>query len=160
MTAFGLVNEVALFHARKRLAAGAATRVYAICEEGGDAWKFGIAGDPVERLASLQVGNPRALQLYAHAPGTRELERAIHYRLRRDRLAGEWFRGSPRVLAVAELVKAAGEQCRDLDRYDCGPADVGDSIAAVTYRIEEVLAPPLPSLPRVELASPAGRAEA
>lgn len=119
---------------------GAPTRLYAICEADGAAWKFGIGENPDKRIGTLQVGNPRRLLLFAHAPGTRALEAAIHHVLRRHRLSGEWFARSTRTLAVAALIRSAGEQCGDLDLHGLGPADAEDAIGCVTFQYEELLA--------------------
>ncbi len=44
-----------------------------------------------DRLASLQVGNPRPLILYAVVPATRRQERRVHELLAEHRGSGEWF---------------------------------------------------------------------
>jgi hypothetical protein len=131
--------EVSLFSRWDALAKGSRTRIYAIYEEDGAAWKFGLAQLPHMRIENLQIGNPRTLHLYAHAPATITIERAVHRFLRRERLSGEWFRRSRRTLLVADYIKSAGEQCADVE--DMGEvADVGDALAAVTFSVMEIAA--------------------
>jgi hypothetical protein len=69
--------------------------VYAISD--GTAVKIGkvIGQHPRERLAELQTGNPRPLVLVAYTHGR---EAVWHRVLSRDRVRGEWFRLSERVL--------------------------------------------------------------
>lgn len=55
--------------------------------------KIGVASDVEKRLASLQTGNPRALQLLHVLPGDGALEWSLHKSLAADRLVGEWFDG-------------------------------------------------------------------
>lgn len=67
--------------------------VYVIQPEGDSPIKIGRAVDVRKRLAGLQTGNPRRLQLLYVVPGDNELEWQLHYRLRPSRLTGEWFGG-------------------------------------------------------------------
>lgn len=74
------------------------TLVYAITD--GQAVKLGKSdGDPRVRLASLQTGNARVLQLVAYTSGL--TERQVHRRYHRSRGRGEWFAVS--LSLVAEL---------------------------------------------------------
>ena len=133
---FAIAFELDLWRARERLVKGSETRIYAIVEEAGGFWKFGLGGKPQERLENLQIGNPRRLTLYAHAPGTLALERYIHRVLRRHRIAGEWFAQTPRTLVVAGLIRSVQEQCVDLEDVYDGPAGPEDTIAALTSAVE------------------------
>lgn len=67
--------------------------VYVIRAEDDPPIKVGIARDVPRRLAGLQTGNPRQLELLFVFPGTVELERSLHKSLAPDRLTGEWFAG-------------------------------------------------------------------
>lgn len=69
--------------------------VYAITD--GTAVKLGKSADhPTLRLATLQTGNPRRLRLVAYTIGLKE--QVVHKLFRRDRLLGEWFRITARLL--------------------------------------------------------------
>lgn len=117
------------------LEVGSPTLLYVVAE-GFDAVKIGIATKPEERLSTLQVGNPRPLTLIAATPATLALERFIHERLHEDRITGEWFAGTDRVFAVAELIVSAAEQCDDCEDNG-GEVDAGFSIGAMTAFIDE-----------------------
>jgi hypothetical protein len=73
---------------------------YAISD--GTALKIGTSNDhPALRLAKLQTGNPRPLRLLAHTTAYRE--RVLHRVLHRERLRGEWFKITRRVLDIVRL---------------------------------------------------------
>ena len=80
--------------------------VYFIRDEGGPI-KIGKTRGPVEsRLASLQTGNPRRLTLLATTRAYSERE--LHSRFWEERIAGEWFKPSRRLLAfVNGLARAS-----------------------------------------------------
>lgn len=77
------------------------TRVYFI----GNARtvKIGVASDPAQRLADLQVGNPRRLSVIAEMPGDERYERILHEHFAELRIRGEWFRHADR---LAEFIAA------------------------------------------------------
>jgi hypothetical protein len=114
------------------------TRLYAICEETGSAWKFGVSDDPMKRLNGLQVGNPRRLVLYAHAPARLWMEAFVHHVLRRHRLQGEWFDASPRTLSVAHLIEVAHEQTFDVAEIlrEGEALNSGDTLMALCFQLE------------------------
>jgi Meiotically up-regulated gene 113 len=64
--------------------------------------KIGVANNPEDRLAGLQCGSPLQLEIVGLISGDYALERALHHRLRDDRLHGEWFRWSPE---LAQLIR-------------------------------------------------------
>lgn len=66
--------------------------VYAIHAKGTRRVKIGYSVEPEKRLNELQTGCPYSLILIGVRPGTVELERTIHRRLKPLRLEGEWFR--------------------------------------------------------------------
>lgn len=86
--------------------------VYFIREVGGDAVKIGFSSiDPRQRLADLQRGNPRDLEVFAFQPGgTRETERAWHRRYAANRLAGEWFRLNASMQAEIDAVAVQADR--------------------------------------------------
>jgi hypothetical protein len=64
--------------------------------------KIGIAVDPTARLLDLQCSNWEELEIVATIRGSREDERKIHRRFAEHRIAREWFRPAPEVLAWIE----------------------------------------------------------
>lgn len=60
--------------------------------------KIGTADDPVRRLATLQTGSPEQLDLIGTLPGGRALEARLHRDFARERLRGEWFECSDRLV--------------------------------------------------------------
>lgn len=78
-------------------------RVYFIRSAAGHI-KIGIAVNPQNRLAALQIAHAKKLSLIGSCPGGLSLEVALHHEFRRDRIRGEWFRPSDRLLAkIQEL---------------------------------------------------------
>jgi hypothetical protein len=71
--------------------------VYAILDQAAGAVKVGTCrGHPCLRLAALQTGNPRRLQLLGYTVALTEAE--AHRRLRKHRIRGEWHRPARAVL--------------------------------------------------------------
>lgn len=68
--------------------------VYVVRVAGESAVKIGVAVDVPARIATLQTGNPRKLELLHVFPNTARLELALHSSLADERLIGEWFDGS------------------------------------------------------------------
>lgn len=64
--------------------------------------KIGQARDVASRLRSLQTASPEPLHLLATSQ--RHDERELHSFFQRERLRGEWFRPSPRLLAFIETL--------------------------------------------------------
>jgi hypothetical protein len=62
--------------------------------------KIGYTVDVVDRLADLQIGSPTLLRLIATTPGGFAVERQWHQRFADERLLGEWFAPSDRLLAT------------------------------------------------------------
>lgn len=69
----------------------------------GNRVKIGFAKDVGRRLRTLQVGSPEPLDLLGTLKGTPDHERLIHWRFRRWREEGEWFRMEG---AVSEYVQS------------------------------------------------------
>lgn len=56
-------------------------------------------GNPLSRLSAIGTGNPHDLALIAIIPdAARSLEGQLHREFRNDRVRGEWFAASPRLL--------------------------------------------------------------
>jgi hypothetical protein len=98
------------------------TVVYFVQSEHGGEVKIGHAEDLASRLVQLQVGRPDRVVVIGSVVGTVGDERALHEQLGSDRIKGEWFAPSPRVMAVA---KAAG-------RPGATVADVFEALRDVT----------------------------
>jgi hypothetical protein len=74
--------------------------VYTIQAEWGGPIKIGYcaSADAVcDRLGGIQTGNPHRLVVRRVIPGSRQLERLLHERYARYRMAGEWFLNAPEV---------------------------------------------------------------
>lgn len=110
--------------------------------------KIGYASrDVYERLANLQVGNHEEMRLLAVASGTAALERALHKRLARHCVRGEWFRDCDEVrAAIAEIGVTApppGAPCEHewvshppvRARYRCARCGAGGFKSLETGRI-------------------------
>ena len=66
----------------------------------GNLIKIGYTEDIAKRLAQLQTGNSRRLELLSIIPsGTKKTEQAIHRNWQADRIRGEWFTDSPALRA-------------------------------------------------------------
>lgn len=136
---FVLRAEAAIYAQDAELVRGPHTQLYVVAD-GFEALKFGVARNPAERLAGLQIGNPRPLLLLADAPGTVALERLLHRLMVDDRISGEWFRTTNRVLALASLVVAAAEQCDDVTEHGGGELGAEFTVASMSYRCEVLAA--------------------
>ena len=79
----------------------------------GEYLKIGFTARPLSsRLSSLATGSPHPLVLLAIIPGTLQLERLFHSRLKAHRRAGEWFDATGREKAI-ELVRQKGGRIFD-----------------------------------------------
>lgn len=84
--------------------------IYAVCETDTQNVKIGYtATDPIKRLSTLRVGNPRELRIIALMYGITTDERWLHERLRDRRGRGEWFDFSG-VEDIPGAIEAAAEQ--------------------------------------------------
>lgn len=86
--------------ARKQRDARQGPKIYFIlCQVTGRV-KCGVANDPRSRLGELQVGSPTPLKLIAEIDGDHRKENAIHDRLDRWHIHGEWFHFVPEVCEI------------------------------------------------------------
>lgn len=61
--------------------------------------KIGVSTNVMKRLAALRSGSGLHLKVIGVIrDGTRETERALHRRFDEERLSGEWFRPTPRLM--------------------------------------------------------------
>lgn len=82
----------------------ASSYVYFIGPEHGPI-KIGTAIDPYSRINNLQVGCVDHLYLYAMVEGDRHVERQFHSEFSRDRVRGEWFARTDRLLRRIILIQ-------------------------------------------------------
>lgn len=78
--------------------------MYFIQAVGGGPIKIGMSVDPGDRLAALQAGSPVTLRIIGIADGGQPQEVALHRRLAKHRLHGEWFADVPAVHRVRREV--------------------------------------------------------
>lgn len=60
--------------------------------------KIGFTQSPEKRLAEIQTSNSQKLRFLAISEGSMWLERYFHRAFEIDRLSGEWFSRSPRLM--------------------------------------------------------------
>ena len=90
--------------------------------------KIGIASNVKQRLKGLQNANPYPLRLLKSALNAADQETAFHDEYASDRLVGEWFARSDKLLAAIEAMEgleyAEGDEPKVTpvyDDYDFGP---------------------------------------
>lgn len=81
--------------------------VYFIQAESGPI-KIGIALDPGERLAGLQISHFEKLTLLAAVEGGIALETELHRRFARFKIRGEWFERCPEIEAEIARLRPKG----------------------------------------------------
>lgn len=68
--------------------------------------KIGFSSNPLKRLGELQTGNPQRLALIVAVGGVeRELEAMLHAQYAAERLEGEWFLPTPRVIDLVDYYR-------------------------------------------------------
>lgn len=72
--------------------------------------KVGKAEDVFKRQGQLQTGSWREILLVHVLVGYTELEAALHRKLRRQRIRGEWFESSPETREFLAFVEDLGER--------------------------------------------------
>jgi hypothetical protein len=85
------------------------TNLYVVHDPSADAVKIGITRSVKPRISNLQLGSAHPLELILAIPAHAGLERVLHQYLDADRLRGEWFRLTPRVLVALELLMSADD---------------------------------------------------
>ena len=75
--------------------------IYFLQDPGDNSIKIGYTGadTPDSRLKACQTGNPRPLDLLGTMHGDESVERSLHVRFASDRMHGEWFRPTYRILS-------------------------------------------------------------
>lgn len=85
------------------------TFVYFVQQGDGGPVKIGVAKDPRNRLADLQVGSPYPLRLLCVFRTIVAYESELHRTLRDYRLSGEWFEPHPLILGIAEVLHSVAK---------------------------------------------------
>ena len=81
--------------------------IYFIQVENNGPIKIENAKKPEQRLKTLQIGNPKKLNLIAVIPGDPRLESKIHRDLKGFRRSGEWFNPTTEVLDYIRNIQFA-----------------------------------------------------
>jgi hypothetical protein len=88
------------YGAAKAREARQGSKIYFILCQATRRVKCGVANDPRVRLGELQVGSPTPLKVIAELDGDYSKEHAIHRRLDRWHIHGEWFHYVPEVCDI------------------------------------------------------------
>lgn len=83
--------------------------VYFIVRETDGLVKIGFSHNPLKRLVQLQRGMPDRLRIHAACPGPMRTEKALHELFRDDRIGGEWFSPTPRLVALMNSIRERPE---------------------------------------------------
>lgn len=97
--------------------------VYFAQEEGGGPIKIGHTNTPLgSRISFLQVGNPRRINVLAAYPGDDAEERRLHRLFAKERLRGEWFSQSDRLMAYIGKLRpyVPPTRCAPIGPHDPG----------------------------------------
>ena len=78
--------------------------IYAIRAGDSGPIKFGVAKNPLRRLATLQTGSPVPLKLLVAVDVHEEKEKLIHQYLRAERERGEWFSPTEKTLGLLDAM--------------------------------------------------------
>ncbi len=99
--------------------------------------KVGIAGNPRERLRSLQTSHPKPLTLFALEYGGREREAELHQRWRRQRLNGEWFTLTAPILDhVAKLTPSLTTRLAEVQARPVGRSN-DSAVVDATFGVDD-----------------------
>lgn len=101
--------SVHILRRRDELRAYELSHVYVVRDPISDMVKIGRAKSPWNRISSLQTGSPTPLETVLTVPAPKDLEPMLHRFLEADRIQGEWFRPTPKVLVAIELLLSASD---------------------------------------------------
>lgn len=76
--------------------------IYFIRAGGNGPIKIGLTSSVADRRSGLQICCPDQLTVMASVQAPKEVERYLHAHFAPERVRGEWFRPSPRLLRYAE----------------------------------------------------------
>ncbi len=65
--------------------------------------KIGLSGKPQRRLKSMQTNSPVLLEIFVTLPGNEQLEEKLHEMFAENRIRGEWFKPSQKLIAFIDL---------------------------------------------------------
>lgn len=70
--------------------------------------KVGYSDSPDARVKNLGAAHYKDFSVISVVPGSQSFERAIHVRLKKYRIKGEWFRDCPEVRATISAIQQSG----------------------------------------------------
>jgi hypothetical protein len=85
--------------------------------------KIGCSEWPFKRLDTLMSWSPVPLEVAVDVPGCMKLEKRFHSMFVSDWMHREWFKGSPRLTAVIDRLKA-GENPERVAQHEGAPVDL------------------------------------
>lgn len=86
--------------------------VYFVYDAEGKRIKIGKSIDPLKRVKALQTSSGALLELAGSLAGNEALEGVIHKEFAADRIVGEWFRLTSRLVDLIGDAEAAGTRRR------------------------------------------------
>lgn len=97
-------------------------RTYFIRDDRFPAIKIGCSHSPLERLDTLQTGNPQSLHLLGSIPGGLDLEATWHRKFSHLLIHGEWFHEDPELSSAiwGALSPESTPSTSDLPGYNFG----------------------------------------
>jgi hypothetical protein len=114
--------------------------IYFIQAGEGGPIKIGFSVDPVARLSKVQSDNAAPCRLLGVMPGDEPEEGALHSKLAKHRIRGEWFAASADVLAQVPEVVADAEPARiTLPMFACKRGNVSALSRAIGVSHSTVL---------------------
>lgn len=84
----------------------ASPMVYFMEGKKSGAIKIGYSRDPQARQKTLQSSNHEEIGVITFIAGDRHMERLLHDAFRDERIRGEWFRPSPRLMRFINLCES------------------------------------------------------
>jgi hypothetical protein len=84
--------------------------------------KVGYSVNPEKRIAEVQTGNPRILEIVGYFPGTEEDERALHKQFGPSNKLQEWFRPTPALLSLFQGGTHTGRMSCASPNFNTKPA--------------------------------------
>lgn len=82
-------------------------KIYILKECASGRYKVGVSQDPDKRLKTLQIGNPKILQIVWSSPPCTNaitIEKAFHSRFAHSCIRGEWFKANVNLSDIVEYI--------------------------------------------------------
>lgn len=125
--------------------------VYVIRAGSRNPVKIGVAKKPLQRLKTLQTGNPSTLRLLLVVPGAEKLETVLHRRFAEYRVDdSEWFYGDGVKQIIDFVTELAVEMVRSHQHGAFDPPPI-QGFPGWTVAERMFLTPPPPAPPKVRL---------